>query len=192
MDALNSYLLSPAMNIHQLLRPMSLIHSLPAVGLLFCGAMIPLSPSSHAPVLSSPPPFSAKMWTDKNALYQGETLQLHFKTPNAPYLGVVDPKGKFFYVVFPADQAIGKLKPLVTSRQFRTLSVLSISLGDFKADPYTHGVLENQPVFTQSGTYTFILGENLHTDESDALHKVTVQYHHQPRPRAGTVDIASN
>ncbi|HMX41405.1 MAG TPA: hypothetical protein PK971_12700 [Saprospiraceae bacterium] len=172
---------------------MRLIHSLPAFGLLLCGAILPTrSLPLPQPVKSAPPPFAPKMWIEKPTLYQGETLQLHFRTPNAPYLGVVDPKGKFYYVVFPTDQAVGKLQPLVSSQQFRNLSVLSISLADFKADPYTHGVYENQPVFTQSGTYTFILGENLHTDQSSTLHKVSVQYHHQPRPRSGNADVAAN
>lgn len=183
------------MNIHQL-HPFSmrLIPSLPAFGLLLCSAFLPTtrSHSLSQPIQSGNPPFAPKMWIEKSTLYQGETLQLHFRTPNAPFLGVTDPKGKFYYVVFPADQAVGKLKPLVSSQQFRNLSVLSISLAEFKADPYTYGVYENQPVFTQSGTYTFILGENLHTDQSSTLQKVVVQYHHQPRPRSGNTDVAAN
>lgn len=173
---------------------MKLIHVFPALGLLFIGALLPkIHPTSPtAAPLPTPPPIAAKMWAEKSTLYQGETLELRFQAPNAPYLGVIDPAGKFFYVVFPAELSAGNLKPLVDSQQFERLSALSISLADFKADPYTYGVLENRPVFTQSGTYTFILGENLHTESPAGIEKVAVQYHHQPRPRqTAAADVAA-
>ena len=174
---------------------MKLILAFPALGLLFIGALLPKSqPASTtaARLPTSPPPLAAKMWAEKSALYQGETLELRFQAPNAPYLGVIDPAGKFFYVVFPAELSAGKLKPLVDSREFERLSALSISLADFKADPYTYGVYENQPVFTQSGTYTFLLGDNLHTEDTAGVEKLSVQYHHQPRPRQASTDVAAN
>ena len=65
------------------------------------------------------------MWVEKSPLYQGETLELRFQAPNAPYLGVIDPTGHFFYIVFPAELSAGKLKPLVESRQFERLSTLT-------------------------------------------------------------------
>lgn len=174
---------------------MKLIHAFPALGLLLCSAFLPKNqsvlPSTTVPQ-STPPP-AAKMWAEKSTLYQGETLELHFQAPNAPYLGVIDPAGKFFYVVFPADLATGKLKPLVDSERFKALATLSISLADFKADPYTYGVYENQPVFTRSGTYTFLLGENLHTEDASmsGIEKLSIQYYHQPRPRVSAADVAA-
>lgn len=165
---------------------MKLIHVSAALTLLICGAFLPKNPApSPTPQLASPPPLAAKIWAEKTSLCQGETLELRFQAPNAPYLGVIDPAGKFFYVVFPAELSVGNLKPLVDSREFERLAALSISLADFKADPYTYGVVENQPVFTCSGTYTFLLGENLHTEDAAAsgIERVSIQYQHQPRPR---------
>lgn len=100
----------------------------------------------------------AKIWTDTTTVYKGETFTLHFTTPNPPYLGVIDPKGRFFYIVFPKENSFGNLVPLVDSDRFAAMSSLAICTGELKADPYTYGVYENQPVFTCSGVYTFILG----------------------------------
>jgi hypothetical protein len=160
---------------------MKLILALPAVGMLFAGMLNtgslrytanepshPIAtPSSNAP---------AKMWVTQNTLRSGETLALHFTPPNPTYLGVVDPEGHFFYVVFPQESASGKLQPLVNSAGFAQLDHLDIVPANFKADPYTYGVLENQPVFTNTGTYRFILGENLHVDDPSAVVSVEVKY----------------
>lgn len=129
-----------------------------------------------------------KMWTNTATLYKGEALVLEFAAPNAPFLGVIDPSGHFFYVVFPREMTAGKLTPLVDSERFASMPVLKIDTRQFKADPYTYGVDQNQAVFTQTGTYTFILGENLHVDDPDFVDKVTVHYTHARRP----ADVAMN
>ena len=131
-----------------------------------------------------------KMWTKTATLYKNETFELRFAAPNAPYLGVIDPTGHFFYVVFPKEAAEGQLKPLVDSKRFVTMTSLSINTGTLQADPYIYGVYENQPVFTQSGTYTFILGANLHVDDPALVHKVTVKYVHKARPASDPVVVA--
>ncbi len=132
-----------------------------------------------------------KIWTDATVIYKGDSFSLHFRTPNAPYLGVVDPKGRFFYIVFPQESALGDLKPLVDSKHFAQMQTLKIGTA-LKADPYTYGVYENQPVFTCSGTYTFLLGENLHIDDPAFLSKVTIQYIHKPRPAHTVSSVAMN
>jgi hypothetical protein len=124
-----------------------------------------------------------QMWSTATAiLYKGETFHLHFSVPNDPYLGLIDPEGHFFYLVFPAETAVGALTPLIESKYFAVLQTLAINTGSLQADPYTYGVYENQPVFTVTGTYTFILGENLHVDDLGLLEKVTVRYVHTQRP----------
>ncbi len=143
---------------------------------------IPLTTISSAVPNISAERYTPKMWTNTATLYKGETLVLHFKTPNASCLGVVDPKGHFFYLVFPAEYTVGALTPLVESKQFLNLKTLNINTSLLQADPYTDGVYTNQPVFTQSGTYTFILGENLHVDDPDLLDQAPVRYVHSPRP----------
>ncbi len=134
----------------------------------------------------------SKIWTDATTVYKGESFVLRFKTPNAPYLGVIDPKGHFFYLVFPKENAEGKLTPLVDSERFAQMSALNIHTGQLKADPYTYGVYENQPVFTCSGTYTFILGENLHVDDPTLTSSTRVRYLHKPRPAVLASSVAMN
>jgi len=133
-----------------------------------------------------------KIWTDAKMVHKGETFVLNFSTPNAPYLGVIAPNGRFFYVVFPKESAEGKLTPLVDSERFSSMSTLKINTSQLKADPYIYGVYENQPVFTCSGTYTFILGENLHVDDPTLLSKVHISYVHKPRPANATPAVAMN
>ncbi len=172
---------------------MKLILAIPAAGLLLSGAMnlhrVPLHPSTELPPSSSDIPATVtptappRIWADNALLYRGEVLKIHFDTPHPRYLGVSDPDGHFFYVVFPADENAGNLQPLVNSRDFISLNSLSIRTSTFTADPYTYGVLENQPVFTKTGTYRFVLGENLHMDDESTLGILKVDYRHTARPK---------
>ena len=147
-------------------------------------------PSVVAPSVETHP----SMWANNATLYKGESFELHFTAPNPPYLGVLDPSGHFFYVVFPREAIVGNLKPLVDSEHFASMTSLRISTAALKADPYQDGVYTNQPVFTQSGTYTFILGENLHVDDPDLVHKVSIRYVHGKRPASSSAstDVAMN
>jgi hypothetical protein len=122
------------------------------------------------------------MHLSTDLVYKGESFELRFDGPNPDYLGVIDPDGKFFYVVFPTGNAIGKLQPFVDSRSFANLKSLKINTAMLKADPYTYGVYENQPVFTKSGTYRFVLGDNLNVDDEQAVCVVKLRYKHSTRP----------
>lgn len=168
---------------------MKLILLIPAAGLLLSGAVSLDKTSRSVPSARQdtvPQPTAAgqasKMWTDNAALYKGESLTLYFDMPHAQYLGVIDPDGHFFYVVFPAESSSGKLKPLVNSERFVRLNTLTINTATFKADPYTYGVLENKKVFAKSGTYRFLLGDNLHVDDEQFLTVLKIVYRHKSRP----------
>jgi len=180
---------------------MKLILAVPAVGLLFSGAIgmnrlnhnqsatLP-SPKQDVPtVLTSAP----KMWAQTAPIHKGERFDLSFETPHAAYLGVIDPSGKFYYVIFPAADGQGNLKPLVDGTQFTRQQSVTINTATLRADPYTYGVTENQPVFTKSGTYRFILGETLHTDDEATVSIVRVVYNDWKRPSApAAAAIAAN
>lgn len=178
---------------------MKLILAIPAAGLLLSGTLQSLQPSAKSAASQPIAPMSPvtetkakpKMWTEKEYLYKGESFQLHFDLPHAQYLGVVDPDGKFFYVVFPAENAIGKLTPLVTSEQFVSIKTLKIQTQTFKADPYIYGVMENQPVFQKSGVYRVILGEDLHTDDESSLAIIRIHYSNTKRPAGQNTSIAA-
>lgn len=179
---------------------MKLILAIPAAGLLLSSTLHslqqPASNSASQPIAPNTPVLTQmeatpKMWAGKEYLYKGESFDLHFDLPHAGYLGVVDPDGKFFYLTFPAENAVGKLKPLVNSEQFVTLRSLRINTQQLKADPYIYGILENQPVFQKSGTYRFVLGEDLHTDDESSLVIVRIQYVHHKRPAQQNTSIVS-
>jgi hypothetical protein len=119
---------------------------------------------------------AAKISVDHTLFYEGDTLILHFSTPNDPYLGVIDPDGHFFYIVFPDNGVLGDLKPYVDSKHFTNMRTMNIHTASFKADPYIYEVDKNQPVFTKSGDYTFIMGQNLHVDDPKMLDHLLVHY----------------
>lgn len=179
---------------------MKLILAVPAVGLLFTGAISlnrlsqPSTPALSMPTSESLVRVTApKMWAQTAPVYKGEKFDLSFETPHPMYLGAIDPDGNFFYVIFPFEPGQGKLKPLMNGAQFARQSSLTINTATLKADPYIYGVLENQPVFTKSGTYRFILGETLHTDDETTVSIVRVVYHDIKRPSAPTASaIAAN
>ncbi len=180
---------------------MKLILAVPAVSLLFSGALgmnrlsqnqstTPISATPEVPMVTVSAP---KIWAQTAPVHKGEKFDLSFETPHAAYLGVIDPSGKFFYVIFPAQDAQGKLKPLMDGQQFINQQSITINTATLTADPYTYGVIENQPVFTKSGTYRFILGETLHTDDENLVSIVRVVYKDSKRPSAPTVPaIAAN
>ena len=166
---------------------MKLIHVLPASGLVCLGMLAfhkpPTAPGSSRPMPSTTPETTVMpMRATTTLVYKGENIHLEFSTPHPGYLGIIDPDGRFFYVVFPASCAVGKLQPLVDSESFGRLNSLDIRTGSLKADPYTSGIYENQPVFTKSGTYRIILGDNLSVDTEDALSIVRIRYRHTVRP----------
>lgn len=88
--------------------------------------------------------------------------------------------------MFPQELSEGNLKPLVDSKSFRNMSSLSVVTHKLKADPYTYGVYENRPVFTQSGIYTFVLGDNLHAHDVDEVYRLQIKYTHQKRSSQST------
>jgi hypothetical protein len=164
----------------------SIILAAPAVGLLLSGATrLPMNISIYPQKMAAArelPAATPKMWTETGTLYKGESFDLSFETPHAPYLGVIDPSGKFFYVIFPASESIGKIKPLVDGEKFRGRKNIKIHTASLRADPYINGVMENKPVFTKSGVYRFVMGDNLHTDDPSSLQTVKITYWHTARP----------
>ncbi|MCC7244466.1 MAG: hypothetical protein IT269_02210 [Saprospiraceae bacterium] len=152
--------------------------------LLFSASLllIPL-PQSDTPVNSSTKNDDPKMWTTADIVYRGEVLNLQFGAPHASRLGVIDPDGHFYYIIYPGDCAADGLKPFLSSEAFAWYTSVKINTTDFQADPYTYGVTQNQTVFTKTGTYRFLLGDNLHTDDEHSVTILNVQYYHTPRPQ---------
>jgi hypothetical protein len=163
---------------------MKLILSFSALGLVLTAA-IPLQRTAPTIPMAPAATHTATplMWTSQKNLYKGDILELHFAQPHPEYLGVIHPDGRFFYVIYPKETSVGNLYPLMDSQVFSQLSSISIETAHLSADPYTYGVFENQPVFTKSGVYRFILGSNLHVDDERSIDIVKIQYQHQAAPK---------
>lgn len=164
---------------------MKLILALPVAGLIFSG--LTFHPKTELSTPSTPEPAprvsaGPTLWVEKSDCYRNEVIQLHFSLPHPTTMGVMDPDGHFFYLVFPQENTVGKLTPLVNSDAFEQMETLFINPATLKADPYIYGVTENQPVFTKSGVYRFILGDNLHVDDESDLNIVRVNYRHRNSP----------
>lgn len=163
---------------------MKLILVLPAAGLFITGlTSIPAADSPLA--IPTATPLTAKVWTEKQVYYRNDAIELHFSLPHAANLGILDPDGRFFYLVFPNEFVCGDLRPFMDSNLFSQTGVLTLFPASLKADPYTYGVLENQRVFTKSGTYRFILGDDLHVDDESSLTIHSIRYKHCKRPVQG-------
>lgn len=137
-----------------------------------------------SPMLPSP----ALMWADRTNVFVQDTIWLRFRLPHPIFLGILNPEGRFFYIVFPTHEVTGQLTPLADSESFAGMTCLAISTS-LKADPYQYGISENKPVFTHFGTYTFIMGDNLHTCSPSENHQVKIRY--QQKARLKTPKIAS-
>jgi hypothetical protein len=168
---------------------MKLIHAFPAFFLLLSGnTKHPVPPSMDKPALalieeaSVPVRQKTVVTIDRPVVYQGQTFLLEFTVPHAGNMGVIDPSGRFYYLTYPRESAAGNLKPLVDAADFEHMGQLEIDPTRVEGDPYTYGVWDNQKIFTQSGTYRFILGDNLHVDESDDILMFQVVYRHNKPP----------
>ncbi|MEI6410069.1 MAG: hypothetical protein WCR52_11840 [Bacteroidota bacterium] len=164
---------------------MKLILAIPAFSLL-CSSAIVIDKKAPAHDFTPVPPtveesIAPKMWSTHPAVYKGESLELFFAPPNPTYLGVIDPDGRFFYLVYPKESMVGNLKPLVDSERFADMETLVINTSTLTADPYTYGVLDNQPVFTKTGIYRFVLGNDLHVDDESLLEIVKIRYTHREK-----------
>ncbi len=154
-------------------------------GLALAGSLgkFPLNNPVLPPISAQTDLASPNLWTYSDTLYQGDALDLYFNTPHGACMGVVNPSGQFFYVIYPRTSAVGKLAPLMDAGAFTGCARLRVSTLKLKADPYTYGVYENQPVFTQSGRYRILIGDNLHIDDPALLQTLDVQYIHKPKPK---------
>lgn len=168
---------------------MKLILAIPIAGMLISEALNPETPYSSplnkpavAEVSTARASSGPGMWVENALIYKDESIQLHFQIPHEQYLGLIDPDGHFFYVVYPAESSAGKLRPFVSSEQFITLKVLTLNTSTFEADPYTYEIDENKPVFTKTGSYRFLLGDDLHTDDDSFTTVLKIKYRHIARP----------
>ncbi|MEO6190387.1 MAG: hypothetical protein ABIO44_08500 [Saprospiraceae bacterium] len=123
-----------------------------------------------------------KISASSKTIYLNEKIELTFSLPHGECLGIIDPAGNFFYVIYPVQFRRGNLYPFITSKQFIKCDKLTLNTSTLKCDPYTYQIFENQIVFKKTGTYKFLLGDNLHVDDEDFLDILKIDYYNYARP----------
>lgn len=123
------------------------------------------------------------MWVDQGPYYKGESIKVFFADGHPEELGIKNPNGDFFYLVYiPGLKTIPNASPLVSQTKFKQLKEVELVAGVTRANPHNVKYKGNQPVFTKSGTYTLLLSKNLSTDAAGPAETIKIEYIHQKRP----------
>jgi hypothetical protein len=108
-----------------------------------------------------------------NVFARRDTIRLRMETPHGGYLGVVQPDGTIFFLIYPQLGDTTRKYSLVPSETFEGMSTFQFR-GDVKAQPRVYGRDTLEPVFRAPGKYVLQLGDNLEGD-GGTVHKCTVR-----------------
>lgn len=123
------------------------------------------------------------MWVDKGPYYKGESIQVFFADGHPEELGIKNPDGDFYYLVYiPGLETIPNASPLVSQTKFKQVKEIELIAGVTRANPHNIKYKGNQPIFTKSGNYTLLLSKNLSTDAAGPAETIQIEYVHKPRP----------
>jgi hypothetical protein len=117
-------------------------------------------------------------------LHRGETLTVRLPLPHGEDLAVLDPDGRLFYVAVYQDGA-GKrpgLEPAVDRVAFRRMDRLITSSTTAEGAPQQGSGGGRKPIFTRSGPYRIVLGDNLGTPYAAIEAECQVRYLDTERP----------
>jgi hypothetical protein len=113
-------------------------------------------------------------------LFSGGALTLNMPAPHGGDLAIVDPEGKFFFVVYEPDSSGHSLmrQPFMNWEEFKSLRRLNLST-DLSATLMAKDGNGNQRVFTKTGWYKLLLSENLETEIEAPVPQCKVYYSNQ-------------
>ena len=109
---------------------------------------------------------------DENGL-----LKLAMRVPHARYLGVREPGGDLFFVIYPMPEP-GR-PPLMPSEEFRLRRTLELPVSALHGARWVAGHDKLERVFVRGGRYTILLSENLEAEETPVL-KCDVDFRTSP------------
>lgn len=110
-------------------------------------------------------------------LYKGDTLTIKMKIPHGEYLGIINPAGEMFFVVYPSPEK-GK-DSLMPSNIFVNLDELKIITNVTRAVPWIAG-RGMEIIFSKAGDYQILLSDNLESDAEYPIIKCIVKYKDKP------------
>jgi len=107
----------------------------------------------------------------------GDTVVLTMSTPHPAELAVRHPNGTLFFLVYErsAELPVG-WSPLYSKESFRGVREIRLMTRDAKGTPWSVDRKVNELIFTQSGTYEFILTDVLETDAHYPTYRCQVRY----------------
>ena len=98
-----------------------------------------------------------------DTLRQGDTLSLVMPVPHGQELAVLNPSGKWFYLI---QRNLSAAHRVIRSDSFRTIATFRIP-ADVRALVAGGGTLE--PVFADSGKYHIFMGEQLSSNKGETI-----------------------
>lgn len=123
------------------------------------------------------------MWVEKGPYYKGESIKVFFADGHPEELGIKNPDGDFYYLVYISGlETIPNASPLISQTKFKQLKEIELIAGVTRANPHNIKYKGNQPIFTKSGNYTLLLSKNLSTDAAGPAETIKIEYVHKSRP----------
>jgi hypothetical protein len=117
------------------------------------------------------------MWMIGKDYYEGDTILINFAKEHPAELGIKNPDGDFFYLVYhPEIPTIKNGKPVYSFKEFKTVETLKMDPSIFKANPHDLQFNGNIRVFVKPGEYELFLGDNLSTDDGTPKEKLKIQF----------------
>ena len=108
-------------------------------------------------------------------VHAGQVLTLHLAASHGKELGVRTPAGRFLFLAYQPE-GTGSVSPPIASSRFVRLTTVKLPTSSAVGVSLSSG---SQPelLFTSSGTYRFVVSENLETeDEAAANHWCAVHF----------------
>jgi hypothetical protein len=101
-------------------------------------------------------------------------IKLTMRVPHGGYLGVRDPGGDLFFVIYPMPEP-GR-PSLVPSEQFWLSRTLDLPVSSLRGARWVAGHDKLERVFGRRGRYTILLSESLESEDID-LFECYVDFH---------------
>lgn len=141
----------------------------------------PAIPSPPLPVQVGDSSAPRTLTCTPNKLGPGDTVTLRMSTPHGDYLRITTPSGDVHFAVYPQFGQSSRRFSLVPSDSFRNLATIRIP-SDLRAKGYaTSRDTILQPVFSKTGKYELLIGENLESDRSEDLRTCSVTFAQTPK-----------
>jgi hypothetical protein len=139
------------------------------------------TPSPPLPVQAGDSSGPRTLTCTPNKLSPGDTVSLRMSIPHGDYLRITTPSGNVHFVVYPQFGQPSRRFSLVPSDSFRNLATIRLP-ADLRAKGYaTSRDTILQTVFSKTGKYELLIGENLESDRSEDLRTCSVTFAQTPK-----------